>query len=52
MTNKDITIKKGQNIFLDHLFHNWLNQYFGVSAISNMLSIYDWLMHFACSPDI
>lgn len=51
MTNKDTTIKKGQNVFLDHLFHNWLNQYFGVSAISNMLAIYDWLMHFACSPD-
>lgn len=51
MTNKDTTIKKGQNIFLDHLFHTWLNQYFGVSAISNMLSMCDWLMHFSCSPD-
>lgn len=51
MTHKDTTIKKGQNVFLDQIFHAWLNQYFGVSSIAYLLSFYDWLMHFSCSPD-
>lgn len=52
MVDKEQNIRQttASNIFLDQVFHAWINQYFGVSSIAYLLSIFDWVMHLGVAP--